>query len=71
MARRRRKIPFSQEPSARKVWVTQEDLWVYETLLKVIDDTNQERGATRPDNAAIRVIQTLEVGPAARSDSRR
>ena len=42
--------------------MTQENLWVYETLLNVIAQTNEERGATRPDNAAIRVIVALEVG---------
>jgi hypothetical protein len=53
-------------PTSRQIWVTQEDLWAYETLLRVIASTNKERGATRPDNTAIRVIQSLEVGaPAA------
>lgn len=45
--------------------MTQEDLWVYETLLHVIADTNKARGATRPDNTAVRVIVSLEVGRAA------
>ena len=60
------RLEFPGVPTAGQIWVTQEDLWVYETLLGVIRDTNKERGATRPDNTAIRIIQSLEVGqPAA------
>lgn len=60
----RQKLDFEGvEPSSRKVWVTQEDLWVYETLLNVIKNTNDARGATRAaENAAIRVIVNLDVG---------
>jgi hypothetical protein len=62
----RQQLEFAGVPSAMQIWVTQEDLWVYETLLRVIANTNKERGATRPDNTAIRIIQSLEVGaPAA------
>ena len=65
-AKLRQKLEFTGVPTSRQMWVTQEDLWVYETLLHAIADTNKERGATRPDNTAIRVIQSLEVGaPAA------
>jgi hypothetical protein len=56
------KLRFARRPTSREVWVRQEDLWVYETLLKVIAATNKERGATRPDNTAIRIIQELQVG---------
>lgn len=62
----RQQLEFTSVPTSTQIWVTQEDLWVYETLLRVIANTNKERGATRPDNTAIRVIQSLEVGaPAA------
>lgn len=62
----KQRLEFPGVPTAGQIWVTQEDLWVYETLLGVIRDTNKERGATRPDNTAVRVIQSLEVGqPAA------
>ncbi len=64
----RKQLIFDDEPSEIQIWVTQEDLWVYETLLNVIKNTNERRGATRPDNAAIREITALEVGrPALRS----
>lgn len=58
----RAKLSFGRQPTAREVWVRQEDLWVYEILLRVIANTNKERGATRPDNTAIRVIESLQVG---------
>lgn len=62
----RQQLEFTGVPTSVQIWVTQEDLWVYETLLRVIANTNKERGATRPDNTAIRVIQSLQVGaPAA------
>jgi hypothetical protein len=53
------------KPTALQIWVTQEDLWVYEALLKVIANTNKARGATRPDNTAIHTIMALEVGASA------
>ena len=52
----------SATPSSVKVWVTQEDIWVYTTLLNVIANTNKRQGATRPDNTAIRRIIELQVG---------
>ncbi len=61
----RDQLDFKTNPKALEIWVTQEDLWVYENLLNVIAHTNRARGATRPDNAAIRVIVSLEVGRAA------
>jgi hypothetical protein len=62
----RQQLEFTGVPTSRQIWVTQEDLWVYETLLRAIANTNKERGATRPDNTAISAIQSLQVGaPAA------
>ena len=62
----RAKLAFAtNKPTALQIWVTQEDLWVYETLLRVIANTNKARGSTRPDNAAIRTILSLEVGAGA------
>ncbi len=66
----RDKLQFASEPSDLQIWVTQEDLWVYETLLNVIAKTNEMRGATRPDNTAVRVIVSLEVGRDAAAASR-
>ncbi len=61
------KLLFKSKPSAMQVWVTQEDLWVYETLLNVIANTNTARGASRPDNTAVRAIEILQVGSEASS----
>lgn len=56
------KMQFPGVPSPIEVWVTQEDLWVYETLLKVVAQTNAQKGATRPDNTAVRAILSMVVG---------
>ena len=53
-----------------RIWVTQEDLWVYTTMLQVIANTNKAAGSTRFSNAAVRVIDSLEVGRAAARESR-
>lgn len=66
----REKLIFPTRPSPLLVWVTQEDLWVYKTLLNVIRKTNEKAGATRQSNAAVRVIYALEVGRAAGLSSR-
>jgi hypothetical protein len=58
----RQQLIFPQRPSSIRVWVTQEDLWVYKTLLNVIRRTNEAAGATRQSNAAVRIIYALEVG---------
>jgi len=64
-------LDFKKKPTDIQIWVTQEDLWVYETLLHVIANTNKERGATRPDNTAVRVIVALEVGRPATEENRK
>jgi len=56
------RLSFDSMPTHTQIWVTQEDLWVYETLLQVIARTNEQRHATRPDNTAVRVISRLQVG---------
>jgi len=56
------RLSFESMPTDEQIWVTQEDLWVYETLLHVIARTNEQRNATRPDNTAVRVISQLQVG---------
>jgi hypothetical protein len=57
-------------PSSKRIWKTQEDLWVYEALLTIIADTNKAAHADRNSNAAIRVIASLEVGRVAAQASR-
>lgn len=63
-------LNFREQPSSLKIWVTQENLWVYHTLLDVIDKTNKAANATRMSNAAVREIGELAVGPRAAQGSR-
>lgn len=58
----REKLVWGQRPSPLRVWVTQEDLWVYETLLRAIAATNEASGADRYSNAAVREIWGFQVG---------
>jgi hypothetical protein len=67
----RDELNFPQRPSSLRIWVTQEDLWVYHTLLDVIAKTNQAAGATRASNAAVKVVYSLEVGSRAAPYSRK
>ena len=53
-----------------RIWVTQEDLWVYEAILRAVDDTNEAKGGDRISNAAINYIGTLQVGRDAAKESR-
>ncbi len=62
----RSELDFPERPSSLRIWVTQEDLWVYETLLDVIAKTNRAANATRMTNAAVKVVYSLEVGSRAR-----
>ena len=57
-----RRLEFTRMPSSIKIWVTQENIWVYKTLLNVIAKTNELHGATRPNNTAIRTIIELQIG---------
>lgn len=57
-------------PTSKRIWKTQEDLWVYEALLQIIASTNKQAGADRFSNAAVRVIESLEVGRTAALASR-
>jgi hypothetical protein len=63
-------LDFRERPSAIRIWVTQEDLWVYHTLLQIIANTNEAAGADRMSNSAIRTIVSLEVGQPAAANSR-
>ncbi len=59
-------VYWVERPYTVQVRLAQEDLWVYEALLRAIAKTNQEAGATSYYNAAIKRIEALEIGqPAA------
>ena len=49
-----------ETPSTLAVVLAQEDLWVYEALLRVIKDANE--GATSQANAAVKRIIALDIG---------
>ena len=50
-------------PTTVQLRMAQEDIWVYEALLRIIKATNE--GATNHYNAAIKRIAALEIGQAA------
>lgn len=58
----REDLNFREQPSSLKIWVTQENLWVYHTLLDVIAKTNRAANATRMSNAAVQQVAELSVG---------
>jgi hypothetical protein len=66
----RQELEFPQIPSSLRVWCTQENMWVYHTLLDAIKNTNQAANATRISNAAVRGIYSLQVGQTAAPFSR-
>ena len=59
----RARFTWSATPSTAKVRVAQEDLWIYEAMLRVIAETNA--GATGNFNAAVKRIEYLNIGQAA------
>jgi len=66
----RAELEFPQTPSSLRIWCTQENIWVYHTLLDVIKNTNEAAHATRMSNAAVRGIYSLQVGQPAAPFSR-
>ncbi len=66
----REELTFRDRPSSLRIWVTQEDLWVYHTMLDVIAKTNRAAGATRMSNAAVKTIYQMVVGREAGKFSR-
>ena len=54
------RFEWQQTPSTLAVVMAQEDLWVYEALLRVIESANE--GATNQSNASVKRIDALEIG---------
>ncbi len=63
----RTKYDWPSKPSAKMVWLAQEDIWVYENLLTIIQRTNKD--ASGPHDAPIKVIESLEIGNEVSSDA--
>ncbi len=60
-----RQFQWEETPDTQTVRLAQEDLWVYEALLRIIEKTNK---GTTYENAAIKGVLALEIGKqAARS----
>lgn len=57
------RFTWKEAPSTLAVVLAQENLWVYEALLRVIKNTNE--GATGYTTAAVKRIDALEIGDAA------
>jgi hypothetical protein len=53
---------WGEAPSTMEIVVAQEDLWVYEALLRVIHNVNESVGAKTQTNAAVKRISALEIG---------
>ncbi len=51
---------WQRRPSTLRVRLAQEDLWVYEALLRIVKNTNE--GATGYYNGAVKRIEALEIG---------
>jgi hypothetical protein len=66
----RDELYFGQQPFPIQIWVAQENVWVYETLLRIIAQTNRAAGATRMSNAAVKIVSELSVGARAAKGSR-
>jgi len=54
------RFEWQATPSTLAVVLAQEDLWVYEALLRVIENANE--GATNQSNAAVKQIDALQIG---------
>jgi hypothetical protein len=57
--RLQKRFYWGDRPSTLDVRLAQEDLWVYEALLRIIKDTNE---GTSYENASIKRIEALEIG---------
>jgi hypothetical protein len=53
---------WTEAPSTLEVVLAQEDLWVYEALLRVIQSVNKKANANTQANAAVKRINALEIG---------
>lgn len=57
----KQRFAWIKVPTSEEIWNAQEDLWVYEALLRIIANTNEN--ATGPHNATVKRINAIEIGP--------
>ena len=56
-------VTWSQRPPfSPEIWYAQEEVWVYESLINVVQKVNKSVNATGPHNAAIKRIQAMLIG---------
>jgi hypothetical protein len=60
------KFNWSSRPDSNEIRLAQEDIWVYETLLRVIREANE--GATEQSQANVKRIEWLHIGADAVKD---
>ena len=60
LQRIRAQFDWPTTPSSFEVRIAQENLWVYEALLRIIRETNE--GATSYYNAPVKRIETIQIG---------
>ena len=56
-----------QSPYSGQIWLAQEEVWVYESLINVVRNVNRRMEATGPHNAPIKRIQAMLIGKNAAS----
>jgi hypothetical protein len=49
-------------PTSAQIWIAQEDIWVYNSLIHIVRNINDRVKATGPHNAAIKRIQSMLIG---------
>ena len=49
-------------PFSGQIWYAQEEVWVYDSLIDVVQKINKRVNATGPHNAAIKRIQAMLIG---------
>ncbi len=62
----KKQFVWEETPDTQTVRLAQEDLWVYEALLRIIENTNKDektnKAPTSSEKAAIKRIESLEIG---------
>jgi hypothetical protein len=62
----KKQLVWEETPDTQTVRLAQEDLWVYEALLRIIENTNKDektnKAPTSYEKAAIKRIEAVEIG---------
>ncbi|MDR1492273.1 MAG: hypothetical protein LBT05_06095 [Planctomycetaceae bacterium] len=55
-------VTWENTPTSDQIWIAQEDIWVYNSLIHIVRNINDRVKATGPHNAAIKRIQSMLIG---------